>query len=151
MKCQLRTWIHNNLCDLTINCDTGQHSQFLRCLNYNNSVSILLYYQRWWRLGRRRNYISPSRFTQHYILHMGSAHLKILQTGAPIFGEMIDHLEFGIFLFILNLFANLYMIKLTLSMSSYICTFLPSPEALEVMWVIADCPAMSFVFVCWHI
>ena len=28
---QLRTWIHDNLCDLTINCDTGQHSQFLRC------------------------------------------------------------------------------------------------------------------------
>ena len=28
---QLRTWIHDNLCDLTINCDTGQLSQFLRC------------------------------------------------------------------------------------------------------------------------
>ena len=28
----LRTWIHDNLCYLTINCDTGQHSQFLRCL-----------------------------------------------------------------------------------------------------------------------
>ena len=28
---QLRTWIHDNLCYLTINCDTGQHSQFLRC------------------------------------------------------------------------------------------------------------------------
>ena len=28
---QLRTWIHDNLCDLTINCHTGQHSQFLRC------------------------------------------------------------------------------------------------------------------------
>ena len=28
---QLRTWIHDNLCHLTINCDTGQHSQFLRC------------------------------------------------------------------------------------------------------------------------
>ena len=28
---QLRIWIHDNLCDLTINCDTGQHSQFLRC------------------------------------------------------------------------------------------------------------------------
>ena len=25
------TWIHDNLCYLTINCDTGQHSQFLRC------------------------------------------------------------------------------------------------------------------------
>ena len=28
---QLRTWICDNLCFLTINCDTGQHSQFLRC------------------------------------------------------------------------------------------------------------------------
>ena len=25
---QLRTWNHDNLCYLTINCDTGQHSQF---------------------------------------------------------------------------------------------------------------------------
>ena len=29
---KLRTWINDNLCYLTINCDTGQHSQFLRCL-----------------------------------------------------------------------------------------------------------------------
>ena len=28
---QSRTWIHDNLCYLTINCDTGQHSQFLQC------------------------------------------------------------------------------------------------------------------------
>ena len=28
---QLRTWIHNNLCYLTINCDTGQHSQWKKC------------------------------------------------------------------------------------------------------------------------
>ena len=28
---QLRTWNHENLCYLTINCDTVQHSQFLRC------------------------------------------------------------------------------------------------------------------------
>ena len=28
---QLRAWINDNLCYLTINCDTGQHSQFLRC------------------------------------------------------------------------------------------------------------------------
>ena len=28
---QLRTWINDNLCYLTINCNTGQHSQFLRC------------------------------------------------------------------------------------------------------------------------
>ena len=26
-----RTWIHDNLCYLKINCDTGQHSHFLRC------------------------------------------------------------------------------------------------------------------------
>ena len=31
---QLRTWIHDNLCYLTINCDTGQHSQFLRCFPF---------------------------------------------------------------------------------------------------------------------
>ena len=31
---QLRTWIHDNLWYLTINCDTGQHSQFLRCFFY---------------------------------------------------------------------------------------------------------------------
>ena len=30
-NCQLRTWFNDNLCYLTINCDTGQHSQFLRC------------------------------------------------------------------------------------------------------------------------
>ena len=30
---QLRTWIYDNLCYLTINCDTGQHSQFLLCFN----------------------------------------------------------------------------------------------------------------------
>ena len=29
---QLRTWIHDSLCDLTIKSDTGQHLQFLRCL-----------------------------------------------------------------------------------------------------------------------
>ena len=28
---QLRTWILDNLCYLTIKSDTGQHSQFLRC------------------------------------------------------------------------------------------------------------------------
>ena len=28
---QLRIWIHDNLSELTINCDTGQHSQFLQC------------------------------------------------------------------------------------------------------------------------
>ena len=29
---QLRTWIHDNLCYLTIKSDAGQHSQFLQCL-----------------------------------------------------------------------------------------------------------------------
>ena len=31
---QLRTWIHDNLCDLTIRSDIGQHSQFLRCFHF---------------------------------------------------------------------------------------------------------------------
>ena len=31
---QLRTWIHDNLCYLTIKSDTGQHSQFLRCFTH---------------------------------------------------------------------------------------------------------------------
>ena len=29
---QLRTWIHDNFCYMTIKSDSGQHSQFLRCL-----------------------------------------------------------------------------------------------------------------------
>ena len=29
---QLRTWIHDNLCYLTIKSDTGHYSQYLRCL-----------------------------------------------------------------------------------------------------------------------
>ena len=33
---KLRTLIHDNLCDLTIQSDTGQHSQFLRC--FQNSL-----------------------------------------------------------------------------------------------------------------
>ena len=32
---KLRTWIHDNLCYLTINFDTGQHSQFLQCFESN--------------------------------------------------------------------------------------------------------------------
>ena len=38
---QLRTWIHDNICYLTINCDTGQHSQFLRCLMSVSVLSVL--------------------------------------------------------------------------------------------------------------
>ena len=41
---QLRTWINDNLCYLTINCDTGQHSQFLRCLS-KNSNSLQFYHE----------------------------------------------------------------------------------------------------------
>ena len=37
---QLRTRIHDNLWYLTINCDTGQHSQFLRCFILH--VSLVL-------------------------------------------------------------------------------------------------------------
>ena len=36
---QLRTWINDNLCYLIINCDTGQHSQFLRCF-WNPSLKM---------------------------------------------------------------------------------------------------------------
>ena len=31
---RLRTWVHDNHCYLWIKSDTGQHSQFLRCLFY---------------------------------------------------------------------------------------------------------------------
>ena len=42
---QLRTWIHDNLHGRTIISDTGQHSQFLRCLSYFLPDStVLLYY-----------------------------------------------------------------------------------------------------------
>ena len=44
---QLRTWIHDNLCYLTINCDTGQHSQFLRCF-VNCLVKVILNYRYVW-------------------------------------------------------------------------------------------------------
>ena len=37
---QLRTWIHDNLCYLTINCDTGQHLQFLRCFTITSQIYI---------------------------------------------------------------------------------------------------------------
>ena len=38
---QLRTWIHDSFCYLTINCDTGQHSQYLRCFFSEFYSSIL--------------------------------------------------------------------------------------------------------------
>ena len=37
---QLRTWIHDNLCNLTINCDNEQHSQFLRCLALTSLTKV---------------------------------------------------------------------------------------------------------------
>ena len=37
---QLRTWIHDNLCYLTIKSDTGQHSQFLRCFLLFAAIGI---------------------------------------------------------------------------------------------------------------
>ena len=44
---QLRTWIHDNLCYLTINCDTGQHSQFLRCFGYFSVEISLVLAENW--------------------------------------------------------------------------------------------------------
>ena len=41
---QLRTWIHDNLCYLTIRSDTGQHSQFLRCLIYFLRMLSILWF-----------------------------------------------------------------------------------------------------------
>ena len=35
---RLRTWIHDNLCYLTIKSDIGQHSQFLRCFMEDHMV-----------------------------------------------------------------------------------------------------------------
>ena len=48
---QLRTWIHDNLCYLTINCDTGQHSQFLRCYTYRQYQLSMKYAQAGWQDG----------------------------------------------------------------------------------------------------
>ena len=38
---QLRTWIHDNLCYLTIKSDTGQHSQFLQCFKLQVLIHVL--------------------------------------------------------------------------------------------------------------
>ena len=40
---QLRTWIHDNLCHLTIKSDTAQHSQFLRCF-YTDQIFQTKFY-----------------------------------------------------------------------------------------------------------
>ena len=42
---QLRTWIHDNLCYLTINCDTGQHLQFLRCFKCFYCMALNTHFQ----------------------------------------------------------------------------------------------------------
>ena len=44
---QLRTWIHDNLCDLRINCDSGQHSQFLQCFQYHYSKFLQMPIKVW--------------------------------------------------------------------------------------------------------
>ena len=36
----MRTWIHDNLCNLTINYDNEQHSQFLRCLALTSLTKV---------------------------------------------------------------------------------------------------------------
>ena len=38
----MRTWIHDNLCCLTIKSDTGQHSQFLRCLLIKIDLKVVI-------------------------------------------------------------------------------------------------------------
>ena len=36
----MRVWINDNLCYLTIKCDTGQHSQFLRCFDTEYKIAV---------------------------------------------------------------------------------------------------------------
>ena len=75
---QLRTWIHDNLCYLTIKSDTGQHSQFLRCFR---SVSRL-----WWDLDFEnthmqttfKNISQQSNFVPSWILHFEFCFFKII-------------------------------------------------------------------------
>ena len=40
---QLWTWFHDNFCCLTIKSDTGQHSQFLWCLEQNEGTKIFFF------------------------------------------------------------------------------------------------------------
>ena len=49
---QLRTWIHDIFCYMTINCDTGQHSQFLRCfrLEFSSYLPTTIIIIFWWIL-----------------------------------------------------------------------------------------------------
>ena len=41
---QLRTWIHDIVCCLTIKSGTGQHSQFLRCLLQQQANAVFTHY-----------------------------------------------------------------------------------------------------------
>jgi len=73
---QLRTWIHDNLCYLTINSDTGQHSQFLRCF-----IATRL----WPAFGRQSLVGSSGGYTSHgYTSHASpracGARLSLVQS-----------------------------------------------------------------------
>ena len=52
---QLGAWIHDNLWYLTLNCDTGQHSQFLRCFKPSLGLleAMLAPFKDWVRAGWR--------------------------------------------------------------------------------------------------
>ena len=41
---QLRTWIHENLCYLTINCDTGQHRNSCDVLSYLTKITMFSFW-----------------------------------------------------------------------------------------------------------
>ena len=45
---QLRPWIHDDLCYLTIKSDTGQHLKFLQCLGEQSKCHVLGYSFSWW-------------------------------------------------------------------------------------------------------
>ena len=75
---QLRTWIHDNLCYLTIKSDSGQHLQFLRCLIF----CILYLYCIFWTYlycicicivqkmtVNRRVYLLGARFDNHMLVY----------------------------------------------------------------------------------
>ena len=64
---QLRMWIWDNLCYLTINCDTGQHSQFLRCFTEISLVWV-----------KYEFIFSFSSFTSSFFLSASSSSLTLL-------------------------------------------------------------------------
>ena len=75
---QLRTWILDNLCYLTINCDTGQHSQFLRCfiqltLCAGSTLYSLEYVNTW-----LRSRPGPHSETLHCQVHCSAHYIAIL-------------------------------------------------------------------------